>query len=463
MNLLKTAEFKVGLLVIGILALIGYMTIGVSEDPSYLGRSKTHWFLVDNASGLIKNSAIKMAGINVGVIKDIKLYQGKARLDITIDPEIKLTDKARIEIRAQGILGDRYVEVVMDPTPGEELKDGEQIVSVMDKGSLDAIMNQVGTLTGSLSEISETLKESMTGDGDDKSPVGRIISNLETLTGDIAEITSEKKDEMKDIVDNLHDITGEIKALIDDPSEEGFKASFAKLNRGLARVDKITQNFEEVSDKLNSGKGTLGKLINDEKTVDELNTAIAGVNDFIGTASKTQMSFDFHTEYLSEADAAKTYMGVRIQPGLDRFYELGVIDDPKGKIEREIRDTSNNGGPVNTQDQTITYKNKVKFTALFAKNFYDFTVKAGLMENTGGIGFEYNLFYRKLRLSFDAFDFAADQPHLRAGIRYNLIHGIYLVGGGDDFADSDEVSGYLGAGIDLTNDDLKLLLSKMSF
>ena len=460
MNLLKTAEFKVGLLVIGILGLIGYMTIGVSEDPSYLGRSKTHWFLIGNASGLIKNSAVKMAGINVGVIKDIKLQDGKARLDITVDPAVVLTEKAKIEIRAQGILGDRYVEIVMDTSPATELADGGQIMEVIDKGSLDAVMNQVSTLTSSLSTISETLKDAMTGDGDDKSPVGRIISNLETLTADIAEITNEKKDEVKDVIDNLHDVTGEIKALIDDPSEEGFKASFAKLNRGLARVDNITKNFEEVSDKLNSGKGTLGKLINDESTVDELNTAIAGVNEFIGTASKTQMSFDFHTEYLSDAEAAKTYVGVRIQPGLDRFYELGIVDDPRGKIEREIIDSSN---PANTEDKTITYKNKVKFTALFAKNFYDFTVKAGLMENTGGVGFEYNLIPRKLRLSFDVFDFAAEQPHLRAGLRYNILHGVYVVAGGDDFADSDEASGYLGAGIDLTNDDLKLLLSKVSF
>lgn len=461
MNLLKTAEFKVGLLVIGIIALFAYMTIGVSEDPSYLGRSKTHWFLLDNASGLIKNSAIKMAGINVGVIKEIKLYKGKARLDITIDPSVELTEKARIEIRAQGILGDRYVEIVMDPSEAPMLADGSQIMEVADKGSLDAVMNQVSNLTSSLSDIADTLKSSMTGEGDDSSPVGRIITNLETLTGDIAEITNEKKDEIKDIVDNLHDVTGEIRSMIDDPSEEGFKASFAKLNKGLARVDQITQNFEEVSDKLNSGKGTLGKLINDESTVDELNRTIASANEFLGTATKTQMSLDFHSEYLSDADAAKTYIGVRIQPGLDRFYELQVVDDPKGKIEREIRDSTASGGSID--DTTITYKNKVKFTALFAKNFYDFTVKAGLMENSGGIGFEYNFIPKTLKFSFDAFDFAGDQPHLRAGLRYTIFHGIYLVAGGDDFVDKDETSGYLGAGIDLSNDDLKILLSKMSF
>lgn len=459
MNLLKTIEFKVGLLVIGILGLIGYMTIGVSEDPSYLGRSKSYWFEVDNASGLIKNSAAKMAGINIGIIKEIKLVNGKARLYITVDPAVKITEKTKIEIRAQGILGDRYVEIVMMDSSAPELADGSQIIEVVDKGSLDAVMNQVSNLTSSLSDIADTLRSSMIGEGDDSSPIGRIITNLETLTSDIAEITNEKKDEVKDVIDNLHDITGEIKALINDPSEEGFKASFAKLNRGLARVDAITANFEEVSEKLNSGKGTLGKLINDESTVDELNSTIANVNEFLGTATKTQMSLDFNSTYLAEADAAKTYIGVKIQPGLDRFYEIGIIDDPKGKIEREIIDSSQTG----LDDKTITYKNKVKFTALFAKNFYDFTIKAGLMENTGGVGFEYNLMPKKFKITFDAFDFAADKPHLRAGMRYFFAHGIYLLAGADDFIDKNEVTGYLGAGIDLSNDDLKFLLSKMSF
>ncbi len=444
----------------GLVGLIGYMTIGVSEDPSYMGGSRSHFFVIDNATGLIKNSAVRMAGIQVGVIKDIRLQKGRAHIYVTLDPSIRLTEKSFIEIRAQGILGDRYIEIVAHNQDGAVLEDGDQIVRVEDRGSLDAVMNQVSGLTSSLSTIAETIKDAMTDEGTGSSPVGRIVRNLEVLTADIAEITAEKKDGVKDIVDNLQAVTGEIRALLDDSSEEGFKASFAKLNRGLARVDDITRNFEEVSDKLNSGKGTLGKLINDESTVDEINTAIAGVNDFIGNAGKLQTSLDFHSEYLMNADAAKTYIGLKIQPGLDRYYEIQVVDDPKGVAEREIVDSTI---PGNNEDRTITFKNKVKFTALFAKNFYDFTIKAGLMENTGGVGFEYNFIPHKFKLTFDAFDFAADTPHLRAGLRYTLFHGIYLVGGADDFVNSDEFSGYLGAGIDLSNDDLKLLLSKVSF
>lgn len=461
MNLLRTTELKVGILVIGISFLIAYMTIGVSKDPSYLGRSKTYWFTLDDATGLIKNSNVKMAGIDVGIIKEISLWNGHAKIDVVLKPQVKVTSASSIEIRAQGILGDRYVEIVPGNLDLEDMPNGSQIMIVANKGSLDSVMNQVSNLTSSLSDIADTLKKSMTGDGDRSTPVGRIIGNLETLTGDIAEITSEKKGEVKEIVDNLHSVTGEIKALINDPSDEGFKASFEKFNRGLARFDGITKNFEEVSDKLNSGKGTLGRLINDDETADNINQTITNVNNFLGTANKLTTSIDFHTDYLTDVGEAKTFVSVRLQPGLDRYYELGIVDDPKGVRERVITDTTSGGGTT-TKDETFTYKNKFKLTALFAKNFYDFTFKVGVIENSGGLGMEYHIIPKTLSFAFDAFDFAKDKPHLRAALRYSVFHGIYLVGGADDFLDKKEVTGYLGAGIDLTNDDIKYLMSKVS-
>ncbi len=458
----QSAEFKVGLLVIGISLLIAFMTIGVNEDPSYLGRSQAYWFRVSDASGLIVNSAVKVAGINVGVIKKIVLENGEARVDITLSPDVVITGASKIEIRAQGILGDRYIEVVPVDSSLPRLPVGSEIAMVQNKGSFDAIMNEVSSIAANVNEVADSLKKSMV-EGDDTTRLGRIVGNLEVLTGDLAELSSEKKDEIKEIIDNLQTVTGEVKALINDPSEEGFKASFAKFNHGIARVEVAMKNIEEITDKVNSGKGTLGRLINDEKTVDELNNAIQGVSEFVGTATKTTTYMDFHSEYLSGVGEAKSYLGVRIQPGLDRFYELQVIDDPKGVVKQTVTETTT-GGTTTVEEERKTYKNKIKFTALFAKNFYDFTIKAGLMENTGGIGFEYNIIPKRMKFVFDAFDFGDDTPHLRAAVRYTLLHGIYLLGGADDFiSDNGDESAYIGAGIDLSNDDLKLFLSKFSF
>src|SRR6187397_1320696 len=111
MNLLRAAEFKVGLLVIGVASLIAYMSMQVSDDPTLFGRANEAWFLLNDAGGLVKNSAVKTAGIPVGVIKNITLQDGIARVDITMRSDVKLYVSAAVQLKSQGILGDKYIEI----------------------------------------------------------------------------------------------------------------------------------------------------------------------------------------------------------------------------------------------------------------------------------------------------------------------------------------------------------------
>ena len=154
-------------------------------------------------------------------------------------------------------------------------------------------------------------------------------------------------------------------------------------------------------------------------------------------------------------------LGFSIQPGLDRYYLIQVVDDPRGVAEETQTTTSIDNAVPTVDDTTIVYKNKIKISLLFAKNFYDFTVRGGIMENSGGVGFDYHFLNRKLRLSFEAFNF--DDVHLKSYVKYDVWKGVYLAAGLDDFASSDRSSPFIGAGLFLTNDDLKLLVSQMSF
>src|SRR3954470_21304210 len=88
------------------------MSMQVTQDPASFGRSRRAWFLMADANGLVKNSAVRMAGIQVGVIKDIKLENGSAHLELSLRKDIPMTTSARVEIRANGILGDKHVELI---------------------------------------------------------------------------------------------------------------------------------------------------------------------------------------------------------------------------------------------------------------------------------------------------------------------------------------------------------------
>src|SRR5438034_998976 len=59
MNLLHAAEFKVGLLVVSVATLIAFMSMQVSDNPTYFGKANEAWFMLPDAGGLVKGSQVR--------------------------------------------------------------------------------------------------------------------------------------------------------------------------------------------------------------------------------------------------------------------------------------------------------------------------------------------------------------------------------------------------------------------
>ena len=461
MGFFGTPEFKVGVLVVAVSALIAMMSLRVSQNPTYLTASKDVWFYIDDASGLVKNSNVAMAGIPVGIIKDIKLENGQAKVDMLIRSDTPMSKSARVEIRPNGILGDKHVEIISGDMRDPPLANGDQILVVDDRASVDRLLGEVSKITKTVSSVAENIKSATEGDKD--KPLGRIISNIERITKDLADLSGDKKEELSEIISNIHNVSSTLDELINDPSQDGFKAAWKDALKSLRKIEGTLKNAEEITAKINRGEGTIGKLVNDETTVEELNTAITGINNFLDTGSKLQTAVDFHSNYLTGAREAKSYLTLRIQPGLDRFYELGLVDDSSGVLERVTTKSTTNGASETTLSESKRWQDRYKYNALFAKNYYNFTIKGGIMENAGGAGVDLYMLKRKLKWSLEAFDF--EKPQVRLMGRYNIYHGIYLTGGGEDlFGQSTRgINAFVGAGLFLTNDDFKMLVSKLPF
>ena len=350
-------------------------------------------------------------------------------------------------MKGDGILGDKHIELIPGKDEDPEVPIGAEILAGNSRGGMDDVMADISRVAKSMNELLDTLNKA-TKEGDPSTTIGRIVGHIEKITADLQEVTTENKDKIRDILDRVKNISKNIDTYINEES--------------LARVDRSLKNIEEITTKINKGEGTLGRLINDDQTVEELNQAITSVNNFLGGAEKLETSIDFHTEFMTN-DQSKSFLGVRIQPGLDRYYELDVISDTRGVTNVE-NDSSVEDGVTHTQTYRKTYINQFKITGLFAKNFWDFTLKGGIIENYGGFGVDYNMFGNKnLRLSTELFEFQAMQ--WRAFVRYSFFHGFYVTGGGDNLLSKDQgkASAFVGAGLFLTNDDLKLLAAKMSF
>lgn len=437
--LFKTPEFKVGVLVLIVSGIIATMSLQVSESAGFMGGKKL-WFTLENAAGLIKNGPVHVAGIRVGVVKQIGLSDdGQARIDVIIQPHVRLTKSSKVQIRPNGILGDKHIEIIPGNPNDPLLVSGDRIDGVEDSASLDKLISQVSKVTSSLTVVVDNLRDAT--EGDDSKPVGKIIRNIENLTGDLAQLVREKKGEVGEIISNM--------------------------KSAMARIDRAMVNIEQISTKINEGQGPIGRLINDESMGDSLDSTIETFGFFSDLTMKTDISLEAHTNSVPRQDGYRSYIGANIRTGLDRFYEVGLVTTPVGLTEETTATTTVGPGPATVTNTRIEYENKYRFTALFGKNFYNFGIKAGLIESSGGVGVEYTVLRKRLKFGVDAFDFGAnddpdDDLKLRPYVRYNIMKGVFVQGGGEDMLNERKRSVFFGAGVFLTSDDLKGLLGRVN-
>jgi len=123
----STRDFLVGLFVLAGLAAIAYLSLSVG-GLSYTGPGGLIIYAsFDQTGGLKPRAAVEISGVKVGQVSGIALDgNSRARVQLNLDPNLKLPVDTTASIVTAGILGDRYVSLQLG---GEEdvLKSGDEI------------------------------------------------------------------------------------------------------------------------------------------------------------------------------------------------------------------------------------------------------------------------------------------------------------------------------------------------
>ncbi len=247
-----------------------------------------------NLKGLKTGDEIRMAGVKVGAVALTRLAGHRVEALLAIEPSVQIPTDAVASIEQSSLLGSNYLGITFGTPGGALLKDQDEIKT---KATVDMseVISQLGNLGSKLEQVIGEIGKAM-GTGSEGGGIFQRIDKLVTDNGP----------KLTETVSNLQDITAKIKAgegtfgkLVNDTklhdellagvSEIKLAAADArtfmsdtkgivadvKAGKGALGVllyDEPTanslklsvNNLREVSDKLNSGQGTLGKLISDD-------------------------------------------------------------------------------------------------------------------------------------------------------------------------------------------------------
>ncbi len=487
-----SSEAKVGVFVIIGILILTYMSMKVGGVSFKRAKGYDVNVYFDSATGLAKDVQVEIAGVEVGRVRKISLENGKALVVLRINSDVRLTKDAKAIIRTKGILGDKYVELTQGSPSAPPLKEGDRIVKTVPTTDMDTLMVTLGEvakninrLTDSLAnvfggekgeaslrliiesmeEMAETLNKTVQQNNED---ITKIIANFSDFSEILKDMGNTNSDDIRNIVVNVNRASEKMEDLI-----AGINDITTKINEGKGSIGKLVNKDEmidnltgaltslnKITGKIERGEGTLGKLVNEDETVENINASLVSINDYLQKQDQYKTYLNYRGEYLFDSNELKSYLSLRIQPREDKYYLFQIVDDPGGK--EEVTDTTRTtDGETTTEHKVETDKDGLKFSAQIAKRYYDIGLRGGLFESTGGVGLDYYLFNDRLTLSFEAFDFDPDRnAHLKFKADYRPFKYIYITSGFDDFiSDEGKESFFIGAGISFADEDIKSLLS----
>ena len=269
-----------------------------------------------NVSGLKGGNFVRIAGVEVGKVKDLTLHKdGTVTIDFAVDRQLTLTEGTTASIRYENLIGDRYLALEEGPGSVRKLLPGQTIPLSRTAPALDvdALIGgfrplfraldpeQVNALSGELlrvfqgqggtisSVLAQTSALTTTLAGRDQL-IGEVITNLNTVVGTFATRDTQ-------FADGLDKLSQLVQGLAERKSD--IAAGVANINTAAGSVaDLLAVAREPIKQTVQQTDRVSGQIEADHDYVDDL---VKTLPDAYQILSRNGLYGDYFGFYLCDA------------------------------------------------------------------------------------------------------------------------------------------------------------------
>jgi len=286
---------RVGLLVSASLVILMLFLFFIGSEQKIFARKNEYEVRLENVSGLAEGNPVKMSGVTIGVIRDIKLpsdpKQKSVEILLMIDRKYaeRVRGDSRVRLKKLGLLtGDSFIDVTPGTPRFPSLEPGSEIPAQR-QTDVESLISSGEDLVDNFVQISYSLKNILARIDRGEGLLGEITTAPETRQRitDTFLTTLNKTNAALTHLESGRGVLG--KLIYDDAYSEQLTASLASAAQSLAGITGTVQKSFE------SGNGALPALLNDPEgkkrvydLVDNLRTTSANLAAFTGTLQTGQ-------------------------------------------------------------------------------------------------------------------------------------------------------------------------------
>ena len=280
-------EIKTAFLVIvGVLLFIfGFSFL---KGKSLFKKDKIIYTVYEEVEGLVEGAKVTINGLVIGKIMKIDFLPNTTRILITMSvrSELDFSPQSEAILYEAGLIGGKAIQI--DPVFDSKIKvkSGDTLVSALKPGLTELINKQIEPLQLKIENMLTSADSLFIGVGnilnnDSQENLKSILKNLSLSTSKIndasislVDILKKNQSNINITFENFAETSDNLKTITDSISQANLTVAINKFMNTIESLDGIVATIE-------SGNGTMGKLVKDETLYQNLSQASKELEDLL--------------------------------------------------------------------------------------------------------------------------------------------------------------------------------------
>ena len=315
-------SIRVGLFFILGLALIWVVFESLGHKPIFGDKGYELVARFESLKQLKPGDEIRMAGVKIGSVSATRLGDGAVEAVLTIDTGIEVPVDSIGRIAAAGLLGNSFLSLNLGTNslgyyqPGDAL----QTVEALD---LNDVLTKIGEFSEKMDGMMENLGGALSGlsGGEGEG----IFANLNSLVEENRENLASTVANLRSVSEKIDSGEGTIGRLLNDPAlYDEVLAAVADIRTASENASRLTADAADVFDTIRQGKGAIGTLVYNEeigKQIEVTLTNIREISDKLNQGEGTLGKLIADDSLFLDAKATLK----KVDTALDGFSDQGPI------------------------------------------------------------------------------------------------------------------------------------------
>ena len=283
-------EVKIGVLFIASLALFIW-GFNFLKGRDLFKQERVFYAVYPSVGGLVRSSPIYINGIKAGYVSELDFMKdgtNRILVEMTLNESLGVPTNSIARIYSSDLMGTKAIELILgNSTTMAREKDtlksdtqaslqeevNRQVLPLKNKA--EALMGSIDSAMTVLRYVfNETTRANL--ESSFKS-IKATIENLESTTYNIDTLVSTQRGRMAMILGNIESITSNLKnnnqkitRILENFQNISDTMARIRITATINRLDNTLQKASDMLDKVNSGKGSLGQLMNNDTLYREL-------------------------------------------------------------------------------------------------------------------------------------------------------------------------------------------------